>query len=415
MTVLRHSGAPILLVVAFPGSIHTARWLDLLRHGPFRAVLFPAVIQDGCPELEPARTVSNLKDAHSLRPGEIGVFDAALVKPVAASARERLHSYAPQPTPGSTAQDAASPSSLVGAIEALRPSIVHSLEFQHASYLALEAARKMGEDFPPWAASNWGSDLYLYRKLPEHVPVLRELLQRIDALHSDCVRDFAIAGELGFNGIRFAAVPGAGGADLSAFPDFDALPPPSKRKLILVKGYHGWAGRGLDILLALHRAAPALTGYQIRVTFSSQAVARVVETLTHEDGLDIELDQYYPDHAQALARLAQARLAIGYGISDGISTTLLESMAVGTFCIQSSAACGCEWITPGVTGLNVPPHDIAALADAIVRAATDDALVDGAAALNRETGLRRWDIEKVRPLVLRSYHEILEKVTAQRA
>jgi glycosyltransferase involved in cell wall biosynthesis len=78
------------------------------------------------------------------------------------------------------------------------------------------------------------------------------------------------------------------------------------------------------------------------------------------------------------------------GISDGISTTLLESMAVGTFPIQSSTACADEWVECGRSGFVVSPWDTGAIADAIYRAVTDDDLVDQAAAINLRTVTSRW-------------------------
>jgi len=95
-------------------------------------------------------------------------------------------------------------------------------------------------------------------------------------------------------------------------------------------------------------------------------------------------------------------------------TSLLEAMTVGTFCIQADTACGCEWISPGVTGLVVPPHDVAAMSNAILKAVTDDALVDNAVQPNREVIRRRWSAEAVRPLVIKGYQSILAAAGAVR-
>jgi glycosyltransferase involved in cell wall biosynthesis len=132
-----------------------------------------------------------------------------------------------------------------------------------------------------------------------------------------------------------------------------------------------------------------------------------VEAIAREDGLDIALDSFLPDHASAITRLAEARFIVGAGISDGSTITLLEAMAVGTFCILSDTACACEWITPGETGFVISPHDVAALGDAIVRAATDNALVDGAVAVNRATIEKRWSSDRVKPVVIRGYRDVI--------
>lgn len=400
--------SPLVLVTCFPVSIHASRWVDLLRGSRYRVVVFPSVLQDYCPEFSFKATVRSRADADALRPGEVGVFDHALIESIADSAQERQRGYMPlRSAVDVTAQVLPSPTSLLAAIDALQPDLIHTLELQHAGYLCLEARLRRGPVFPRWLASSWGSDVYLYRRMPRHRARLEELARHVDVLHSDCVRDHGLFTELGFQGRFFPPVAASGGVDLSTYPDPAGLPPPSQRKSILIKGYHGWAGRGMDILLAVHRIAPRLKGFQIRIMHTSVPMKRAAEALARENDLDVVVDPYFPDHAPAVSRLAQARVVVGYGISDGISTTLLEAMAVGTFCIQADTACGCEWITPGVDGLEVPPHDVAALAEAILRAATDDELVDAPVARNRETVQRRWDLKSVKPVVIGGYDEVL--------
>lgn len=84
---------------------------------------------------------------------------------------------------------------------------------------------------------------------------------------------------------------------------------------------------------------------------------------------------------------------MGMGISDGISTTLLEAMLVGTFPIQSSTACADEWIEHGRSGFIVSPHDTSEVAEALLRAVNEDRLVDEAAEINLRTVRSRWSAE----------------------
>jgi glycosyltransferase involved in cell wall biosynthesis len=170
----------------------------------------------------------------------------------------------------------------------------------------------------------------------------------------------------------------------------------------------------MDIMLALHHIAPRLRHLNVRITHAGSAMARMAQILRDEDGLDVTIDPYFPDLSSAIQRLAQARVVVGYGISDGISTTLLEAMAVGTFCIQASTACGCEWIRPGIDGLEVPPHDVGALAQAILLAVSDDALVDGAVARNRAEVERRWGLAAASSRALSGYDQLLNAHTGRR-
>jgi glycosyltransferase involved in cell wall biosynthesis len=109
-----------------------------------------------------------------------------------------------------------------------------------------------------------------------------------------------------------------------------------------------------------------------------------------ELGLDITAYHFLDDHLDAIDRLAESRAVVGIGISDGISTTLLEAMAVGALPIQSCTACANEWLEHGKSGLIVSPHDTLAIADAIIRAVSDDTLVDEAAKINLRTVESRW-------------------------
>jgi hypothetical protein len=264
------------------------------------------------------------------------------------------------------------------------------MEVQLAGYLCLETARRMGAKFPPWVLSNWGSDIALFRKLDLHQARIRNVCRRIDYYLAECRRDQTVAKDYGYRGPILPVIPASGGADVAALAA-RARTPPSQRRKLLVKGYHNWSGRALLALSALALARQHLRDYRIEVSLFSGPVIGWTERLRNEFGLDIAVSAYLPDHSHAIDRLAEARAVLGVGISDGISTTLLEAMAVGTLPIQSSTACADEWLEHGRSGFVVSPYDTEEIAEAVVRAVTDDALVDQAAEINRQTVMARWN------------------------
>ena len=71
-------------------------------------------------------------------------------------------------------------------------------------------------------------------------------------------------------------------------------------------------------------------------------------------------------------------------MSDGISTSLLEAIASGTFPIQTDTSCADEWITHGRNGFIVDFKDVEDIANSIKMALNDDALVNFAARINLE-------------------------------
>lgn len=398
-----------VIVVAISSSVHTARWLNMVRSPHLRFVLLSVYRDRPSPSLRGWRAVASAEDVAALGPEEVGIFDPpASLDPDAAALNERLGYRAWVPSFLSSQVPFSQPLHLVEAIRRFQPALVHSMEVQMAGYLCLATKEHLGDAFPPWLLSNWGSDIYLYRKLPDHQARLQRITQLIDAYLAECRRDSQIVREMGFNGLLLPPIPASGGMDFEDLIGTEEPSLPSSRKQILVKGYHGWSGRALHILAALRLAAPALRSYTIRVTLASPDVIVAAERLAADTGLAIVNEGYFPSHADVLARTARARMTIAAGISDGISTTLLEAMAMGSFPIQSDTSCGAEWVESGRTGFLVSPHDIGALAAAIERAATDDALVDAAFPINRATVEARWDAGLNGPMMIARYRALLD-------
>ncbi len=376
-----------ILFVGMHNSVHVMRWLTMIQRPNATLLLFPVYVVD-VPLPDGVSYIALSDVSRDLGPG-IWVVRSTDIDRRRDAYIDRVHGY--RRWRHSFLGDAtiAAPGRLRRCIERFQPSLVHSMEVQLAGYLCLETARRMRRRFPPWILSNWGSDIALFRKLAEHRDRIRRVCERIDYYMAECARDQQVARDNGYRGPTLPVMPASGGVDVAALAS-KVRAPPSRRRTILVKGYHGWSGRALLALSAVALAHKCLGGYRIEVPLASSAVQSWVEKMRAELGLDIQVVPYVADHEHAIARLAQARAVVGVGISDGISTTLLESMAVGTFPIQSSTACADEWIECGRSGFVVSPWDTEAIANAIFRAVTDDELVDDAAAINLRTVALRW-------------------------
>lgn len=290
-------------------------------------------------------------------------------------------------------------------IRRIKPDIVHSIELQHAGYLCLGARKRLGDGFPTWIATNWGSDVYLFGRLLEHKERVGEILRLANYYSAECQRDVALAKQHGFKGKIFTVVPNAGGFDLARIGSLGAKQPTSQRELILVKGYQHFSGRALVALEAIRMCADKLTKYKIRVYGAHPDVRIAAELLAQDTGLDIESLPFIAEHDEMLRLHGAARISIGLGISDGISTSFLEALVMGSFPIQSCTACADEWIEDGLSGFIVPPGDPALIADRIARAAQDDELVDLAARLNAQTVQERLEGSRITEQVLRAYEE----------
>ena len=380
-------------VVAMANSIHVARWVNLLRDRDLRLTVIPITDMAPVPELSPWVTVRHGGDLDAIGRGEVGVYDHGSIAPEAARSVDAAAGFRREPHPAVPDPGVISAHQVTTALRGLEPDLVHSMEIQMAGYTVLEAKRRIGSSFPPWLLSNWGSDVYLFRKLERHLPWLRAVFSQIDGYHPECARDIDIAADFGFRGPVFSPIPASGAMAPATAALASTVVPPSERRLVLIKGYHGWAGRGLHILSALRMARDALSGFCVEVLFPNPFIERALQAFAEEMQVDLAVACHLPDHADAVKRLAASRMVVGLGISDGISQTLLEAMSVGTFPILADTTCACEWLENGRHGLIVEPHDVAGLASAVSLAALDDDLVDGAAQRNIAEVRSRWSPE----------------------
>jgi glycosyltransferase involved in cell wall biosynthesis len=216
-----------------------------------------------------------------------------------------------------------------------------------------------------------------------------------------------LAREYGLRGEALPVFPNTGGFDLEKCEVLRAPGSISARKIILLKGYQTWAGRALSGLRALARCGDILRkyGYSIAIFSAGSDVKIAAELFALETGVPVEIISSC-SHTEMLKKYGQARVYIGLSISDAISTSLLESMVMGAFPVQSCTACADEWIVDGQSGLIVPPEDVDLIEKALRLALTDDALVDRAESLNRETARKRLNSTIIQPKVIDFYQRV---------
>jgi glycosyltransferase involved in cell wall biosynthesis len=387
-----------ILFVAMARSIHTARWIGQLADRGWDLHLFPADFE---PPNEQLRDIT-VHDWMTCRPprGAHPTLRMRGVWPFRAG-----EYFLRQGIRVLNEDHRFWPGLLARTIRRVKPDLVHSLEFQHGAYLTLDARARYGGGFPPWAVSNWGSDIYFFGRLRDHAPRIRAVLSACDYYHCECRRDVQLAKEYGFQGTILPVIPCAGGMDLDHAAALRAAGPVAARRVVLVKGYQTWAGRALVALRAIRLCAPLLGDYTVAVYCPSPEVVMAAEILARDTGLAVEIIPP-SSHDEILRRHGQARIYIGLSISDAISTSLLEAMTMGAFPIQSCTACADEWITPGTSGILVPPEDPEAVAEALRRALQDDDLVEQAARINERVIADRLDAETVRRQVVEMYESV---------
>lgn len=232
------------------------------------------------------------------------------------------------------------------------PEIIHALEFQHAGYLLLAAERRNSELAPKIIITNYGSDIFWFKKSKSHRKKITKLLKVATHYSAECLRDVHLAEELGFKGSVLPVIPNAGGFDRELL--LRTKKAPAERSQILVKGYHGWAGLAKNALDALCIIENEIKNFEIIVYSANKNTIRHIKKISKRQKLAVQVHAKGSlSHEQMLALMGNSRIYIGISKTDGISTSLLEAIAMGAFPVQTSSSCCDEWFSNGVNGISV--------------------------------------------------------------
>lgn len=267
-------------------------------------------------------------------------------------------------------------------IKKFQPDIIHTLHTQTSGYMLMNVRKNWLGKFPIWIHSVWGSDIYLWERIPGQKEVLRELVSYIDYFISEGKRDQVLAKNLGYMGKFIEPMPATGGFDIEKIKSLKLLKP-SLRKEIAVKGYDRGVGRFRDAISGIIRARDVLQDYTINV-FSLEMSTELLGVYAADSGLNINIIPY-GSYEDIISMYSRSKIYIGCSFSDGTPASFLEALAYGAFPIQTNTADTDAWIVDGETAILVPPDDPLAVELAIRRVITDDELVDAAAEINFQT------------------------------
>jgi glycosyltransferase involved in cell wall biosynthesis len=90
------------------------------------------------------------------------------------------------------------------------------------------------------------------------------------------------------------------------------------------------------------------------------------------------------NHTEILALFSKSRLYVGVSLSDGLSTSAIEAMAMGAFPIQSSTSCASEWFVEGVSGRSLFEISPSYIGKAITESFAEGTKLDDARKRNLE-------------------------------
>lgn len=392
---------PKILFIGLGESSHTHSWIDLLEGAPFNVRLF--ALPSGLPPPDwdvktyvtayyhPRLNPENRLALHSVN------RTVRFIKRQVARASGK---------PMETIESAW----LAEVIHDWRPDIIHTLGIDSAGEFYFASREKYRLD----AVGKWvlqtrgGSDMALTHLDPHRRERIAELVRECDQLISDNQQNFRIARSMGATEdqvSRIGTVPGTGGIDIDRLQESSATKPSDRKLILWPKTYETPWAKVLPVFEAIQLCWKRLPACEI-VMLSMDAEARMwywtlpatIREKCHPHGR--------VPRAEVLKMMAEARVMLAPSLVDGVPNSMFEAMAAGAFPIVSPL----ETIRPVVENernvlfaRNLYPHEIA---EAIVRAMTDDDLIDAAAERNLALVRRVANRAEIRGRVIEFYETL---------
>jgi glycosyltransferase involved in cell wall biosynthesis len=301
-----------------------------------------------------------------------------------------------------------------------KPDIVHTLGLDPAGEYFFRLVRKynlagFGRSV---LQTRGGSDLVLMRFDKERGPKLIEALRAFDQVIYDNPENHRILGELGLRDEQFASiapVPGTGGIDVDSISARWHGRPSQRRKILWPKVYEVPWSKVLPVYEALKLCWDRIQPCEIEMLAMNDEARMWYWTLPAHIRENCRPRERI-SRDRVLDLMTEARVMLAPSLVDGIPNSLYEAMAGGAFPIVSPLDTIQHLIQDERNALFARNLYIDEIADALVRAMSDDALVDAAGERNLELVREVADRKKVRSRVIDFYQQLAastgKKVTA---
>jgi glycosyltransferase involved in cell wall biosynthesis len=395
-----YPGRPRILFIGPAESSHTHAWVDLLAGAELNVRLF-ALPGSVPPDEWPVRTY----------------VTTATPRRLDSKTRRRLYAAgrlarAPKRVFARLISNARAMELrwLAQVIREWKPDIVHTLGIDPAGEFYFDARREHGiESIGRWIAqTRGGSDLALARFDGDRAPRVASVMRAADYLVSDNQVNFDIALAMGVQPEQLSpigTVPGTGGVDVDALRAYASGPPSSRSVIVWPKAYECPWSKALPVFEALVRQWDRLPPCEIHMLATVSETRMWFHALPPEIKAACRIDDRIP-REDVLRLMGRARVMLAPSLVDGTPNSMFEAMATGAFPVMSPL----DTIRPLVSdernvlfARNLYPDEIGA---ALVRAMTDDILVDLAAERNLTLVRELADRTTIRPRVVKLYETV---------
>jgi glycosyltransferase involved in cell wall biosynthesis len=244
---------------------------------------------------------------------------------------------------------------------------------------------------------------------PEAVERIAPVLRACDQVISDNRVNLQIVRKLGVREEQISPispVPGTGGIDVESLRRrWDSLPSKRERIIVWPKTYECPWSKALPVFEALKLVWDRIKPCTIYMLTVNPEAKMWFFTVPDEIRTSSRTFTGIP-REEVIALMSRSRVMLAPSLVDGVPNSLYEAMACGSFPIISPL----ETITPileneknALFARNLYPEEIA---DSLVRAMTDDRLVDNAATLNVEIVTRLADRREIERRVVDYYGKL---------
>lgn len=286
-------------------------------------------------------------------------------------------------------------------LPSVKPDVIHCLRIPNEGFTGTMLRTDV-----PLAVSTWGNDLTYWGQMTEFRQWTEDTLKRANFLFSDCERDVRLARDFGFARSKPSLViPGSGGMmteDLEAgrnspgsrtefFGDNFGI---SGRPLLLsLRGFGSQDIDNIPLLKACRMLLNKGTDFRLVIAgrkdgFRFHKLTRFIEA--HKLAGNVFLVEEMP-HARALEALRGADFSISISHNDGTPNSMLEAMTFGAVPLMSGIESIKEWISDGTNGYLFDPFDPKSIADAVMKAVSDEGRLSSMRRLNYDIVKERAD------------------------
>jgi len=200
-------------------------------------------------------------------------------------------------------------------------------------------------------------------------------------------------------------IPGSGGVDVDDLHSRWSMPSSARRIIVWPKSYETIWSKAMPVLFALKNVWDRIQPCEVYMLATNSEIKQWLPALPIEMQAKLHVFEGVP-RKDVLDIMVKSRLLLAPSLVDGMPNSLYEAMACGVLPIVSPI----PTITSVVDKMNVlfaNNLDQPGLEDAIIKAMTDDALIDEYAERNLKLVKELADIKKIQPKVVAYYKAIL--------